>query len=109
MKNFIQPGKSFTVPATADTNSSDPVVMGSLKGIAANTAKAGEDLTINREGVYEVTKDSGAAWSIGDKVYLKDGTTTFSKTATGNVLFGFASEAEVAAATTGKICLADAL
>lgn len=109
MKHYIQPGKSITVPAVDDTISGDPVMIGSLKGIASNSAKVGEDLTISRDGVYGVTKVSGSAWAVGDKVYLKSDAPAFTKTSTDNTLFGFATVAAGSSDVVGEICLADAL
>lgn len=108
-KNFIQNGSSITIAAIAATVSGNPVLIGSLKGIAANSADVGEDLTIDRTGVFEVTKEAGTSWAVGDKIYLKDSTTEFNKTATSNKLFGFATAAAASADTTGQICLADNL
>ena len=108
MKNYIQPGKTITVPAAADVNSGEPVVIGSLKGIASVSALTGEDLTISREGVFSVVKVTGSAWAVGDKIYHKTGTTQFTKTATSNTFFGIATAAAVSNAETGEIVLTDA-
>jgi len=109
MKNFIQPGAAITTIAAAAYSSGDPALIGSLKGIVSADAAIGEAAVINRSGVYSVTKEAGATWSVGDKLYLKDGTKIFNKTASGNVLFGFATKAAVSGDVVGEICLADAL
>lgn len=110
MKNYVQPGNSLTVAApSGGVKAGDPVAIGSLRGFAATTAAEGEDVAISRVGVFDVTKETGAAWAVGDKVYLKAGTTTFNKTATSNTLFGFAAEPAASGDTTGKIVLADTI
>lgn len=109
MKNFVQPGKTLTIPApSGGVVSGKPVVVGSLKGFASTTAAAGEDVAIAREGVFTTDiKAAGAAWAVGDKIYLKADGTEFNKTSAGNTLFGFAAAAAESAATTGEICLAE--
>lgn len=108
MKNYVEPGNALTVPApSGGVVSGKPVVIGSLRGFAAATAAEGEDVAIFRRGVFDVDKESGTAWAVGDKVYLKADGSGFNKTATSNVLFGFAAAAAVAGDTVGRICLGD--
>lgn len=110
MKNYLQPGNSLTVPApSGGVVSGSPVAIGSLRGFAAATAAEGEDVSIVRAGVFQVVKETGAAWAVGDKIYLKADGSAFNKTASGNTLFGFVTEAALSAATVGKIILADTL
>lgn len=110
MKNYVQPGNSLTVPApSGGVVSGAPVVIGSLRGFAAATAAAGEDVSIVRAGVFEVVKETGAAWAVGDKVYLKADGSGFNKTSSSNTLFGFATEAAASGDLVGKIILADTL
>lgn len=110
MKNYLQPGDTVTIPAPAGgVASGAPVVVGSLKGIASATAAEDEAVAIARKGVFQVTKEAGAAWSIGDKIYLKADGTAFNKTASSNTLFGFATADAASGDTVGEICLADHL
>lgn len=69
MKNFVKPGHVMTVPAPADVQSGDLVVVGSLFGIAAFSALAGADVEIKCGGVYDVPKVSAQAWTVGAPVY----------------------------------------
>lgn len=110
MKNYLQPGNTITVPAPAGgTVSGRPIAIGSLRGIASATAAEGEDVAISRTGVYEYKKATGAAWVVGDKLYYSTANDYFTKTATDNVLFGFAAKAAAAGDTVGEICLGDTL
>lgn len=110
MKNYIQPGNTITVPAPAGgVVSGAPVVIGSLRGFAAATALATVDVAISRVGVFECVKEAGAAWAVGDKLYLKADGSGFNKTSLANTLFGFAAAAAESAAVVGQICLADTI
>lgn len=110
MKNYVQPGNSLTVPApSGGVVAGQPVAIGSLRGFAAASAAEGEDVAINRVGVFEVAKETGAAWAVGDKVYLIAASTTFNKTATSNTLFGFAAAAAASGDAVGYIVLGDTL
>jgi predicted RecA/RadA family phage recombinase len=110
MKNYVQPGNSLTVPApSGGVVSGQPVVIGSLRGFASATAAEGEDVAIPRIGVYEVVKEAGVAWSIGDKLYLKADGSGFNKTASANTLFGFAALAAASGDVVGYLCLGDTL
>lgn len=107
MKNYIQPGDTLTVAApSGGVVSGQAVVIGALIGFAAGTAAAGEDVAIARKGVFSTAiKATGAAWAVGDAIYLKADGTEFNKTASGNTLFGFAAQPALSGDTVGYICL----
>jgi predicted RecA/RadA family phage recombinase len=110
MKNYIQPGNTLTIPAPAGgVVSGQPVVVGSLRGFAAASAAEGDDVAIVRRGVFEGVKETGAAWAVGDKVYLKADGSAFNKTATSNTLFGFAAAAAASGDAVGQIVLGDTI
>ncbi len=71
VKNYIQAGRTVTVPApTGGALSSDPVLVGSLFGVAAYTAAQGAPLEIQTEGVFDLPKAATITFAIGDKVYF---------------------------------------
>jgi len=110
MKNYVQPGNTLTVPApSGGVTAGQPVAIGSLRGIASTSAGENEDVAISRVGVFEVVKATGAAWAVGDKLYYSAANSNFTKTATDNVLFGFAAAAAASGAASGLICLGDTL
>ena len=69
MRNYVQPGDTFTVPAPADTASGDFVQIGSLFGVAAVGALNNADLELATGGVYDLNKVSAQAWAVGAPVY----------------------------------------
>ena len=89
-KNFIQPGKSITVPApSGGAVSGRVVVAGALHGVAVFSAAEGEPVEISLEGVYELPKVSAQAWTVGAPIYVTSaGAAT--TVATDNTLIGAA-------------------
>lgn len=66
MKNFRQSGLVLSVLAAAAAVASGQVVtVGAHIGIAATPASTGEPFELNLEGVYEVPKTAGDAWTQG--------------------------------------------
>lgn len=62
MKNYVQPGRSVTVSApVGGALSGDGVMIGSLFGVAAFNAEAGEDLEIETQGVFDLPKTAAQA------------------------------------------------
>lgn len=104
MKNFKQPGKMLGITALADTVSGAAVKVGVLFGIAAHDALSGAPLEIATEGVFELPKATGSAWTVGAAIYW-NGTACTTATTAGNLLIGCATEAALSAATLGTVRL----
>ena len=69
MKNYISTGDIVTVAAPAGgVTSGQGVVVGSIFGVAVTTAAATADVAVQVEGVFDLAKKSGTAFSQGDKV-----------------------------------------
>lgn len=92
--------------------SGDPVVAGSLVGIALKSASASTDtINIATCGVWNVpvvgTNGSNSAVAFGDRLYINSSTAVISKTTSGHVAFGIALGAVTGGATTTipvKVC-----
>lgn len=70
MKNYVQPGNALTVPApSGGVTSGDPVLIGSLFGIAATTADEAADVELATVGVFDLPKVAGTAASQGAVIY----------------------------------------
>ncbi len=76
MKNYIQEGDTLELTAPADVKSGDGVLVGKLFGIAAHSAKQGERVNLDREGVYKLPKVAAQAWGEGVLVYWDAGAAT---------------------------------
>lgn len=106
MKNFIQPGVNVTVPApVGGAVSGTPYLIGSLFGIASATVDAGADLSLVTEGVFQVTKVSAQAWTLGQRVYWDDTAKNFTTTVGSNTLVGVAVAAAANPSATGIVRL----
>mgnify|MGYP006290968275 CR=1 FL=1 len=107
MKNFIQSGHIVTLPAPYAVNSGDGVLVGSIFGISAITAAAGDSIETGITGIYDIKKTSSQAWSIGDKIYWDNTAREATKTATNNTLIGTAIDivGNTAAETIGRVRL----
>jgi len=72
MRNYIQPGDSITVTATAAASSGDGVKLGNLFGIASGDAAIGENLVLTTTGVFEMPKPFTDELAVGDALYWDD-------------------------------------
>jgi predicted RecA/RadA family phage recombinase len=104
MKNFIQPGKMIGIIAAADTLSGAGVKTGVLFGVAAHDALSGEPLEIAADGVFELQKATGTAWTVGAAIYWNGTACTVAATA-GNLLIGCAVIAAASGDTLGTVRL----
>lgn len=108
MKNFVQPGQSIDVTATAEIKGGDVVVVQDMIGVAFNDAAVGQKLAISTVGVYELTKKTGAgkSFAAGKLVYFDvAGKACDVAAGSGIVKIGVAIEAATEAATTVKVRL----
>ena len=80
MKNFVRNGSALVVIAPQDVVSGEVVIVNDLYGIAAISAKSGEEVTISTEGVYELNKDNQAVEQ-GQKAYYRADTKQVTKDA----------------------------
>lgn len=83
MKNFHQAGNVLSVAAAAAAvDAGDVVVVGSHIGVSATSAAIGEPFELNLDGVYEMPKTTGAAWTQGQPLMWDASTGTFAAVGT---------------------------
>lgn len=101
MKNRYAQGVvlEYTIPSATTIASGDVIIVGALPGIALNGGTAGDVISVNITGVYELAKATGAV-AIGAKVYWDSTNSNVTTTATGNGFIGNAYKAALEAATT---------
>lgn len=90
MKNFIGVGNRVTLTAAAVTTSGQPVLIGSLFGIAENSAAIGEPLVLVMNGIYDLTKTASQAWTVGQLIYWDVATSRVTNVVASNKLIGVA-------------------
>lgn len=105
-KNFLRQGSTLSLVAAAAAVSGDLVVQGVLAGIALHDAANGAPLEVQTDGVWQVKKASGQAWTVGAAIYVTPSTgVCTTATTAGNLLVGVAVEAAASADTSGVIRL----
>ena len=90
MKNFIQPGEQIEVTLAAAVASGEPMLIGSLFGVAVKAGEIGEKVVFSLEGVFELTKVTADVMAQGAKVYWDNTAKKLTTTAMGNSLVGVA-------------------
>lgn len=110
MKNLVQMGDVVSVPAPYNVSAGLGCLVGSLFGIAVNTALSGAPVEIATKGVFDVLKAGSQAWAIGAEVYWDDSAKNFTTTASTNKLVGVAMSVVGSGAgeTTGRVLLSGA-
>lgn len=103
MKNFVQPGDVISVPAPANVAAGAPVLVGSMFGVAVNTALSGAAVEIALSGVFDLPKTAAQAWTVGQLLYWSG--TAVTNVASTNKLIGVAAQAQQAADTVGRVRL----
>lgn len=99
MKNYVQAGDVLTVTAPANVLSGAGVLVGSLFGVACGDALSGAEVEIKTKGVFDLAKATGAAWTVGQRLYWDDTAKNLTGTASTNKLVAVA----VAAAASGDV------
>lgn len=99
MKNFKSQGSTLTFTAAAAYSSGDPVLVGTIFGVAAGDIANGDDGVINLTGTYELPKNGLQAWSVGDPIYWDSTAEKVTTVAEDNTLIGAAAEAVGSGAT----------
>lgn len=107
MKNFVQPGYVISVTAPANVSAGAGVLVGSIFGVAVNTALSGAAVEIATRGVFDLTKAGSQAWTVGVRVYWDDTAKNCTTTAGTNKLIGVAAAAVGSGAgeTIGRVFL----
>ena len=104
MKNFIQCGDRVTVAAPYALSSGQGALVGTLFGVAEGDAANGADVVLATEGVYALTKATGAL-TVGAAVYWDNTTKNVTTTSSGNTKIGVALVAAQSGDATGVIRL----
>lgn len=104
-KNYVEEGKYITLDAPYDLVAGAGAQIGSLFGVALDGATSGSPVVLATEGVFNLTKTSAQAWTVGVRVYWNNTSKEATTTATGNTLIGVALEAAVNPSPTGVVRL----
>lgn len=105
MKNYVQPGEVVTVVAAAAFTSGTAYQFGNLFGIAASSGAIGDQIELQTVGVFDVSKVSAQAWTVGQRIYWDDTAKLFTNVVASNLLVGVAVLAAVNPSATGRVRL----
>lgn len=108
-RTYQAPGLVLQHTAAATISAGDPIKMGDTLGIALSDAVSGDVISVSVEGVHEVVKVAGTAWTQGAKVDYDASASGFNigiTPAAGDVSdAGVAALAAASAATVGYLKL----
>jgi len=105
MKTFIQKGNIVTVTTAANIASGDGVLVGSIFGVAAADAAAGDEVEITTTGVFDLPKDAATVIDIGNRVAWDDTAKEIALPGVGLYPVGVATEAAGNGVATVKVRL----
>lgn len=110
MRNKVQNGKTiaYTVPSGVTIASGDLVVLDSMVGVAITGGTEGQSIELELEGVFNIPKTTGVAFTLGAKLYWVSGTKKLTNTdnSGANAYVGAAFLAAGSAATVAELKLA---
>lgn len=101
---FIQPGDVIDYTAGADIANGAVVEFADCIGVALKAIANGATGPVGLEGVYLLAKETGVAFSVGDKLYWDASNDRLDKTNT-NIPAGIAVAAAASGDTTARVKL----
>jgi predicted RecA/RadA family phage recombinase len=105
MKNYVQSGAVLTLTAPYAVSSGGGALVGSIFGVAVGDVANGAVGEFQVEGVFDLAKETGTAWSVGDLIYWDNANKRCTKTSSGNKLVGVAVAAAASGAAVGQVRL----
>lgn len=108
MKNYVQPGDTLTLTAPYAVASGAGLLVGSIFGVATAAAASGAAVEAAVTGVFDLAKATGAAWTVGARIYWDDTAKNCTTTASTNKLIGVAVAAAASGDTVGRVRLSGA-
>jgi predicted RecA/RadA family phage recombinase len=105
MKNFVMEGRTLTLVAPYAVTSGQGLLVGSIFGVAASDAAISADVETLLEGVFTLTKATGAAWTQGALIYWDNAAKNCTTTVATNKLIGVAQIAALSGDTVGNVRL----
>lgn len=105
MKNFVMEGKTLTLTAPYALTSGQGLLVGSLFGVASGDAAISTEVEAITDGVFTLTKATGAAWTVGALIYWDNAARNCTTTVATNKLIGVAIAAAASGDTVGNVRL----
>lgn len=105
MKNYIQAGENLEVAAPYDVASGAGALVGSIFGVAFNTALSGASVVLGTEGVYDLTALNTDVATVGAKAYWDNTNKRITITSSSNTYVGVFIKAKANGDTTAQVRL----
>lgn len=105
MKNFVKPGDVLTLVAPYNVTSGGGMLVGSIFGVATETALSSASVETALRGVFDLAKTTGEAWTQGAVLYWNDTTKAVTTTVSTNKRIGYAAQAQASGDAIGRIYL----
>lgn len=105
MRNKIMSGDTITITAGATIASGAAVLVGSVLGVAVESAVSGEPLAVQLEGVFNLPILGTDTPAVGAKLYWDAGNSRLTTTVGSNTEAGIAFAAKASGPTTVRIKL----
>lgn len=105
MQNYKQTGDVVPLVAPYAVTSGQGLLVGALFGVATATAASGATVETKTTGVFELTKASGAGWTVGQRLYWDAAARNVTGTATSNQFIGVALVAAASGDVVGIVRL----
>jgi predicted RecA/RadA family phage recombinase len=102
-QNFVQEGDQIPYTLVAEAVSGDTILIGKRVGIALKSGAIGDVIQLAVEGVFEVAKTTGQAWTVGALVYFDNTTKKYTTTVGSNELAGFITLPAISGDTIGYV------
>lgn len=105
-KNFVQPGEVLTFTAPYAVSSGSGFKAGLAFAVAMTDAASGSQVEGQRRGVWDLTKNTGEAWTaFATKLYWDDTNRRVTSTAGSNIAIGLAGANAASADAVGRVVL----
>lgn len=104
MTNFVQKGITVTLAAPYNVTSGGGLLVGTIFGIASDTALSTASVEAVTEGVFDITKAAGVVVQ-GQKMFWDDSAKVVTTVTAGNFPIGSATQAQLTGDTTARVRL----
>ena len=105
MRNYVQSSEKLLVTAPYAVGSGAGCLVGSLFGVAEGSAASGAQVNLVLDGVVDLAKLAGTAWTVGTRIYWDDTAKNCTVVVGTNKLAGVAAAAAAAGDTVGRVLL----
>lgn len=104
-RNFVQPGDTLTFTAPYAVASGGGFLSGVQFAVALADAAIGAPVEAKVNGVWDLTKNTGEAWTAWAKVYWDNTNKRLTTTSSGNTYVGVTTQAQASSDAVGRVKL----